>query len=139
MEFKWDERKNRWNKDKHGIDFETAMKLWNDKNRIEIQTLFSIENRSILIRKIEKKLWSAIFSLRGDAIRIISVRRARKKEAKFYEQKKLAKNTEEFDRRFDDGEDIHDLIDMRNAKTIRHGKRVRITLDIAEALVKDID
>ena len=53
--------------------------------------------------------------------------------------KKLAKNTEEFDRRFDDGEDIHDLIDMRNAKTIRHGKRVRITLDIAEALVQDID
>jgi hypothetical protein len=92
-----------------------------------------------LIGKIEKKLWSAIFTLRSDAIRIISVRRARKKEAKFYEQKKLAKNTEEFDRRFDDGEDIHDLIDMRNAKIIRHGKRVRITLDIAEALVKDID
>jgi len=52
---------------------------------------------------------------------------------------KLAKNTEEFDRRFDDGEDIHDLIDIRNAKIIRHGKRVRITLDIAEALVQDID
>ena len=54
-------------------------------------------------------------------------------------KKKLAKNTEEFDRRFDDGEDVHDLIDIRNAKIIRHGKRVRITLDIAEALVQDID
>ena len=54
-------------------------------------------------------------------------------------KKRLAKNTEEFDRRFDDGEDVHDLIDMRNAKIIRHGKRVRITLDIAEALVQDID
>ena len=54
-------------------------------------------------------------------------------------KKKLAKNTEEFDRRFDDGEDVHDLIDMRNAKIIRHGKKVRITLDIAEALVQDID
>ncbi|MBW2641454.1 MAG: CopG family transcriptional regulator [Deltaproteobacteria bacterium] len=54
-------------------------------------------------------------------------------------KKKLAKNTEEFDRRFDDGEDIHDLLDIRNAKIIRHGKRVRITLDIAEALVQDID
>ena len=54
-------------------------------------------------------------------------------------KKKLVKNTEEFDRRFDDGEDIHDLIDIRNAKIIRHGKRVRITLDIAEALVQDID
>jgi len=54
-------------------------------------------------------------------------------------KKKLAQNTEEFDRRFDDGEDVHDLIDMRNAKIIRHGKRVRITLDIAESLVQDID
>jgi len=27
-------------------------------------------------------------------------------------KKKTAKNTEEFDRRFDDGEDIHDLVDM---------------------------
>jgi hypothetical protein len=54
-------------------------------------------------------------------------------------KKQLAKNTEEFDRRFDDGEDVHDLIDIRNAKIIRHGKKVRITLDIAEALVQDID
>ena len=53
-------------------------------------------------------------------------------------KKKLAKNTDEFDRRFD-GEDVHDLIDIRNAKIIRHGKKVRITLDIAEALVQDID
>ena len=87
MEFEWDERKNRRNKNKHGIDFETAMKLWNDINRIEIQTPFPIENRSILIGKIDKKLWSAIFTLRSNAIRIISVRRARKKEAIFYEQK----------------------------------------------------
>ena len=27
-------------------------------------------------------------------------------------KKKIAKSTEEFDRRFDDGEDIHDLIDI---------------------------
>ena len=47
MEFEWDERKNRRNKNKHGIDFKTAMKLWNDKNRIEIKTPFPIENRSI--------------------------------------------------------------------------------------------
>ncbi len=52
---------------------------------------------------------------------------------------KTAKNTEEFDRRFDNGEDIHDLIDMNKSRIIRHGKKVRITLDIAEALVKDID
>ena len=52
---------------------------------------------------------------------------------------KFAKNTEEFDRRFDEGEDLHDLIDMTKAKIIRHGKKVRITIDIAEELVHEID
>ena len=52
---------------------------------------------------------------------------------------KLAKSAKEFDRRFDEGEDIQDLIDMSEAKIIRHGKKVRITLDIAEELVWDID
>jgi hypothetical protein len=53
--------------------------------------------------------------------------------------KKIAKSTEEFDRRFDDGEDIHDLVDMEKAKIVRHGRKVRITLDVAEELVKEID
>jgi hypothetical protein len=52
---------------------------------------------------------------------------------------KAAKSTAEFDRRFDAGEDIHDLIDMSQATVIKQGKKVRITLDVAESLVKDID
>lgn len=54
-------------------------------------------------------------------------------------KKRLAKSTEEFERRFDEGEDIHDLIDMSKATIIRHGKKVRITLDVAEELIKEID
>jgi hypothetical protein len=54
-------------------------------------------------------------------------------------RKSLAKNASELDRRFDSGEDIHDLIDISKATVIRHGKKVRITLDVAESLVKDID
>jgi hypothetical protein len=55
------------------------------------------------------------------------------------EKRRIAKSTEEFDRRFDDGEDIHDLIDISKTHIIRHAKKVRITLDVAEELVKDID
>jgi hypothetical protein len=51
----------------------------------------------------------------------------------------MAKTKEEFDRRFDNGEDVHDLIDMSKTKIIRHGKKVRITLDVAEEMVKEID
>ena len=54
-------------------------------------------------------------------------------------KKKIAKSTEEFDQRFDEGEDIHDIIDISKARIIRHGKKVRITLDVAEELVNEID
>ena len=54
-------------------------------------------------------------------------------------KKKLAKNTREFDLRFDSGEDIHELIDMSKATIIHRGKKLRITIDIAESLVNEID
>ena len=52
---------------------------------------------------------------------------------------KTAESAQEFDRRFNEGEDIHDLIDISKASVVRRGKKVRITLDIAEELVRDID
>jgi uncharacterized DUF497 family protein len=57
------------------------------KRPIDIQTQFPAENRNDLIGKIEDKIWTAIFTRRVYAIRIISVRRARKKETKLYERK----------------------------------------------------
>ncbi len=51
----------------------------------------------------------------------------------------LAKNTKEFDRRFDSGEDILDLIDLSTAKIIRRGEKVRLTIEIDESLFNDID
>jgi hypothetical protein len=54
-------------------------------------------------------------------------------------KKAFANNNEEFDRRFDDGEDIHQLVDMSKVKITRPGRKVRLTLDVSEALVKDLD
>ena len=50
-----------------------------------------------------------------------------------------AKTAAEFDKRFDRGEDIHDLVDMTKAKIARPGRKVRITLDVPETLIKEID
>ena len=88
MKFEWDENKSRSNEDKHGINFMFATKLWNDVDRIEIRTSFPDEMRHILIGKINSKVWVAVYTIRNEAIRIISVRRARKKEQNLYEQKK---------------------------------------------------
>ena len=88
MEFEWDLDKSRSNLVKHGIDFDTAKNLWLDEDRIEIWAPHPVENRGIVIGKHQNKLWTTIFTMRGTTIRIISVRRARKKEAKLYEEEK---------------------------------------------------
>jgi hypothetical protein len=51
----------------------------------------------------------------------------------------IAKTAKEFDRRFDQGEDIHELLDMTKVKISKPGKKIRITLDMAEDLVNEID
>ena len=87
MEFEWDDKKSRSNRAKHGIDFHTAKALWDDDNRVEIQCPYPLESRNILIGALDNKLWTAIFTRRVSALRIISVRRARKREANLYGQK----------------------------------------------------
>ena len=54
-------------------------------------------------------------------------------------KKRLAETAEAFDKRFDAGEDVTDLIDLSKTSITRPNRKVRITLDIAESLVRDID
>jgi uncharacterized protein len=70
MKFEYDPAKSQSNQAKHGINFEEAQVLW---------------PRFMIIAKIKGKHWSAIATLRGTTIRIISVRRSRKSEVSLYE------------------------------------------------------
>jgi len=88
VKFEWDSAKSDTNRKKHGIDFHAAKELWHDEHLIEIQAPHPVENRSIIIGLIQGKLWTAIYTMRDDAIRIISVRRSRKKEVELYEKEK---------------------------------------------------
>lgn len=92
MIFEWDDEKSASNLEKHGIDFEHARKIWRDENRVEIEAPHPIEKRWIEIGAIGDKLWTAIFTVRNDAVRIISVRRSRVKEKKIYEEETLSRN-----------------------------------------------
>ena len=85
MEFEFDVRKSSSNKMKHGIDFNEAQKLWDDPDLIEIPVKTSDEPRFLVIGRISDKCWSGIITYRGEKIRIISVRRARKEEVDIYE------------------------------------------------------
>ena len=73
-----------FDKVKHGIDFTTAMKLWDDPNRLEIPAQWVNESRFLLIAVLEEEYWSAVFTKREDKIRIISVRKSRRNEKEIY-------------------------------------------------------
>ena len=89
IKFEWDPVKSQSDQRKQGIDFETAKTLWLDANRVEIYAPHPVEDRMVLIAKHLDKIWTAIYTLRRDVIRIISVRRARQKEVDLYEEKVL--------------------------------------------------
>jgi uncharacterized DUF497 family protein len=73
------------NKDKHGIDFDEAQRLWLDERLVEVPARSDDEARSLVVGTIGKDYWAAIITYRGETIRIISVRRARAKEIEIYE------------------------------------------------------
>ena len=85
MIFEYDPNKSAANKIKHGIDFEEAQALWNDPWLLEAPARTDDEPRFLVIGRIQGRPWSAICVHRGDNIRIISVRRARRQEIKRYE------------------------------------------------------
>ena len=86
MKFEWDENKNKSNQDKHGIDFNDAKEVFEDNNRKTSPDLRQNygEDRWITIGKILDIIIVVVYTIRDTAYRIISVRYAKKKERKSY-------------------------------------------------------
>ncbi len=89
MPFEFDSQKSDSNREKHGIDFDEAQRLWNDELHLEIPAKNLDEPRFLVIGKITGKHWSAVITYRGENIRIISVRRSRDEEIELYENESL--------------------------------------------------
>jgi len=82
--FDYDPEKSETNQSKHGIDFNRAQFLWSDEKRVVVPAHSTTEPREAIIAELDGTLWTAIYTLRGDVIRIISVRRSRDEERKGY-------------------------------------------------------
>ena len=84
MLFEWDENKEKINISKHGLDFSTAALVFRDQNRLEwFDELHSdYEDRYITIGEINgiAVVLMVVYTERGDAIRLISARKATKQE-----------------------------------------------------------
>lgn len=86
MDFEFDQAKSAANRRKHGIDFIDAQTLWVDPDRLEVPARSLDEPRTQVVGRIGSVVWSAFITVRGDRIRIISVRRARDEEKAAYLQ-----------------------------------------------------
>jgi uncharacterized DUF497 family protein len=87
VKFTWDEKKNRTNLKKHGVDFNDAVRAWYDPDRLDF---FDMEHSSDEVR------WIFLGAVAGavlfvvetepdeETVRIISARRASKYEQEAY-------------------------------------------------------
>ncbi|RYZ88170.1 MAG: BrnT family toxin [Proteobacteria bacterium] len=90
LEFVWDERKNRANRSKHGIWFEEARQVFHDPRALKFYDSENsvTEDRFLLLGESEpNRVLMIVFCERdGTDIRIISARKATKKERNRYEE-----------------------------------------------------
>lgn len=88
LTFEWDTEKEKINIAKHGIDFETASHIFYDSSRIEkYDELHSgDEDRYITIGTMNGVAFvvTVVFTERDSAIRLISARKATKRETEEY-------------------------------------------------------
>ena len=86
MCFEWDENKNKSNIEKHGIDFEIAKLIFEDKKRktsLDNRKEYG-EERFKTVGKIYGIIMSVVYTYRNAIIRIISARKAGEKERDEY-------------------------------------------------------
>ena len=92
IKFAWDDRKNRLNRIKHGVSFEEAKTVFYDENAIEFPDPDHSEREDrFLMLGVSYRLRMLIvchcFREGDSTIRIISARKATKKEIERYEKR----------------------------------------------------
>ena len=87
MLYEWDERKRQINIEKHGIDFADGVKAFDGFHTTTKDSRADYgEERFLSIGLLEGREITIIHTPRGRKTRIISMRRARTEERKFYHE-----------------------------------------------------
>jgi uncharacterized DUF497 family protein len=84
MMLEWDEAKRAANEVKHGIDFVRAGLLFDGRPTVSFTSPRADEERYLTIGDLDGRLYTVVWTRRGDVIRLISARRARREEEKRY-------------------------------------------------------
>ena len=87
MKFEWDEKKNQINIDKHGLDFNDAINIFQDVRITAVDTRKDYsEVRKISIGMIGPHVCVVVYTERKSVIRIISARKANQREKRRYHE-----------------------------------------------------
>ena len=85
MEYEWDENKAARNLRCHGVSFEAvAHFVWNEATIFEDDRNDYGERRWLAYGPIGARLHCLVFTVRGERIRVISLRKANSREVKRY-------------------------------------------------------
>jgi len=87
MEFERDEAKSEACFDQRGFDFAYVLRAFADPNRLvsHDRRWDYGEDRYQLLGAIDQRIFDVVYTLRGTRIRIISARKANKREVKLFE------------------------------------------------------
>jgi uncharacterized DUF497 family protein len=129
--FEFDETKSASNRVKHGINFEQAQRIWVDPERVESPAREWPEERFIVTGVLDGKCWSAVITYR-------SSQSESSRCGVPGQERRRCMDAEEFDRRFDDGEDMTPYLDL--TKTRHPGREVRrVNVDFPAGMVESLD
>jgi uncharacterized DUF497 family protein len=91
MIFEWDEDKRRKNRESHGIDFATIEEFdWGTAIQLVDDRQDYGEERIVAWGFIQNRVHVCVYTGRGEKRRIISLRKANKREEDYYEQETAA-------------------------------------------------
>lgn len=86
MRFEWDEDKNTTNFQKHGLWLDDAWAVFSGPMTIRVDDRKDYrETRYAALGCLERTIVFLVYTMRGETIRLISMRVANKKERKIYE------------------------------------------------------
>jgi uncharacterized protein len=92
IRYEWDETKRVENRRKHRVDFEAILRFdWSRSIAKPDRRFGYSEERILAFAPIDGRLHAAIYTIRGDARRIISLRKANRREQAEYAAAVLAR------------------------------------------------
>ena len=86
VEFEWDDEKDKINRGKHGVTLADGISVFGDNKRsTRVDKRFDYqETRYETIGLVDGRVYVVIYTMRKTTIRLISVRKANKREQKRY-------------------------------------------------------